>query len=103
MEGLHRQGLLDGLIQFLDRPALMGEIREGLCGIGLGLHKCRQQHPVGVGGSDDPHGAGCGVDLSGFEGEDGLLKIPFDDCIDLGIGLAADAEDGVETPVNMVC
>ena len=41
--------------------------------------------------------------LSGFEGEDGLLKIPFDDRIDLGIGLAADAEDGLQTPVNMVC
>ena len=103
MEGFHRQGLLDGLIQFLDRPALMGEISEGLCGIGLGLHKCRQQHPVGVGGSDDPHGARFRIDLSGFEGEDGLLTISFDDRIDLGIGLAADAEDGVETPVNMVC
>ncbi len=83
----------------------MVEIGEGLCGIGLGIHKRRQQDPVGVGGPDDPDdpdGAGCRVHRAGFEGEEGILTGALKDPVHLGVGLTADAEDGVQTVIDRV-
>ena len=81
----------------------MVQVGETVYWVGLRVNQRGDQYPVGFGDIDDPHGAGCGIDLMRLEGEYGVWLVAFKNLLHLGGDFAADAEDGVQSEFPMVC
>ncbi len=80
----------------------MIQVGEALRGIGLCIQERGDQDPGGCGGFDHTNPARFCVACFGCQGEICVLQITADDLINVGIGLAADAEDGMKPVVDMV-